>query len=140
MEERGGEGGCAGEDEIGPAGGGRGRTGRGHSRRGGVRAGMGRGSASAAVGHRRHRRGGEKGRRRGGETEGGGAPPPGKVRGEWEMLCTDGKTKKRRNPRCNNGGFSPGKKTLAGVERKSIDCRRFGDPIDEPNALRRSPR
>jgi hypothetical protein len=29
-----------------------------------------------------------------------------------------------------------GKKILAGAERKSIDCRRFGDPIDEPNALR----
>jgi hypothetical protein len=71
---------------------------------------------------------------------GGGAPLPGKVRGEWEMLCTDGKTKKRRNPKCNNGGFSPGKKTLAGAERKSVDCRRFRDPIDEPNALRRSPR
>ena len=44
MDERGGEGGCAGEDETGPAGGGRGRTGRagrGHSRRGGVRAGAG---------------------------------------------------------------------------------------------------
>jgi hypothetical protein len=137
MEERGGEGGCAGEDETGPAGGG--RAGRGHSRRGGVRAGVGRVSASAAVGHRRHRRGGEKGCRRGGETEREGAPPPGKVRGEWEMLCTDGKTNKRRNPRCNNGGFSPGKKTLAGAEAKSVDCRRFGDPIDEPNALRRSP-
>jgi hypothetical protein len=143
MEERGGEGGCAGEDETGPAGGGRsrtGRAGRGHSRRGGVRAGVGRVSASAAVGHRRHRRGGGKGRRRRGETEGRGAPPSGKVRGEWERLCTDGKTKKRRKPRCNNGGFSPGKKTLAGVERKSIDCRRFEDPIDEPNTLRRSPR
>jgi hypothetical protein len=140
MEKRGGEGGCAGEDDTGPAGGGRGRTGRagrGHSRRGGVRAGVGRVSASAAVGHRQ---GGEKGRRRGGETEREGAPPPGKVRGEWEMLCTDGKTNKRRNPRCNNGGFSPGKKTLAGAEAKSVDCRRFGDPIDEPNALRRSPR
>jgi hypothetical protein len=57
------------------------------------------------------------------------------VREEWERLCTDGKTKKRRNPRCNNEGFSPGKKTLAGAERKSVDCRRFGDPIDETNAL-----
>jgi hypothetical protein len=141
MEERGGEGGCAGEDETGPAGGGCGRTrraGRGHSRRGGVRAGAGARDAGATTGHRRRRRGGRKGRRRGGETEGGGAPPLGKVRGEWERLCTDGKTKKRRNPRCNNGGFSPGKKTLAGAEEKSIDCRRFGDPIDEPNALRRS--
>jgi hypothetical protein len=150
MEERGEEGGCAGEDETGPAGGGRGRTGRagrGHNRRGGTR---GRGStgtrarehgnAGATAGHRRRRRGGRKGRRRGGETEGGGVPPPGKVRGEWERLCTYGKTKKRRKPRCNNKGFSPGKKTLAGAERKSVDCQRFGDPIDEPNMLRRSPR
>jgi hypothetical protein len=128
---------------VGRAGGGRGHTGRegrDHRCRRGVRAGVERGSASAAVGHRRHRRGEGKGRRRGGETEGGGAPPPGKVRGEWEMLCTDGKTKKRRNSRCNNGGFSQGKKTLAGAEAKSVDCRRFGDQIDELNALRRSPR
>jgi hypothetical protein len=67
MEERGGEGGCAGEDETGSAGGG-----RGHSRRGGVRAGVGRVSTSAAVGHRLHRLGGEKERRRGGKTEGEG--------------------------------------------------------------------
>jgi hypothetical protein len=129
MEERGEE----GEDEVGPAGGGRGRTGRdgrGHRSRGGVRERE----------RRHHRRGGEKGRRRGGETEGEGPPPPGKVRGEWEMLCTDEKTNKRRNPRCNNGGFSPGKKTLAGAEAKSVDCRRFRDPINEPNKLRRSPR
>jgi hypothetical protein len=67
MKERGGEGGCAGEDETGPTGGGRGRTGRGHSRGGAVRAGVGRVSTSAAVGHRRHRRGGKtegEGRRR----------------------------------------------------------------------------
>jgi hypothetical protein len=56
------------------------------------------------------------------------------------MPCTDGKTKKRRNPRHNNGGFSPGKKTLAEAEEKSVDCRRFGDPIDKLNAPRRSPR
>ncbi|PWZ28452.1 hypothetical protein Zm00014a_028481 [Zea mays] len=52
--------------------------------------------------------------------------------------------KKRRNPRCNNGGFSPGKKTLAGAEEKSVDCRRFGiqsmnrtrcdEAFDETNA------
>jgi hypothetical protein len=134
MEKRGGEGGCAGEDDTGPAGGGRGRTGRagrGHSRRGGVRAGVGRVSASAAVGHRQ---GGEKGRRRGGETEREGAPPPGKVRGEWEMLCTDGKTNKRRNPRCNNGGFSPGKKTLAGAE--AIDETNAAVPSDSADEAR----
>jgi hypothetical protein len=43
--------------------------------------------------------------------------------------------KKRRNAKHNNGGFLPGKKTLAGAKEKSVDCRRFGDPIDEPNAL-----
>jgi hypothetical protein len=141
MKERGGKRrGLRRGGRVRPAGGGRGRTGRGHRCRGGVRAGVGRGSANAAVGHRRHCRGGGKGRRRGGETEEGGAPPPGKVRGEWERLCTDEKTKKPRNRRCNNEGFSPGKKTLAGAESKSVDCRRFGDPIDEPNTLRRSPR
>ncbi|PWZ55544.1 hypothetical protein Zm00014a_033569, partial [Zea mays] len=100
----------------------------------------GRGARGRGARERERRRrppppppGGGKGRRRGGETEGGGAPPPGKVRGEWERLCTDEKTKKRRNPRCNNGSFSPGKKTLAKAERKSIDCRRLGDPIDETN-------
>jgi hypothetical protein len=141
MEERGGE-------EEGAAQGRSGRAGRGRARPHGARgarpslpgrgARAGRWSTGAVTGHRRHRRGGGKRRRRGGETEGEGVPSPGKVRGEWERLCTDGKTKKRRNPRCNNGGFSPGKKTLAGAERKSIDCRRFGDPIDKPNALRRS--
>jgi hypothetical protein len=54
-------------------------------------------------------------------------------------------TKKQRNPRCNNGGFSPGKKTLAGAEDKSVDCQRFGgirstnrmrpdEALDEKNA------
>jgi hypothetical protein len=52
---------------------------------------------------------------------------------------TDRKTKKRRNPRCNNGGFSPGKKILAGAEEETVDWRRFGCPINEPDALRRSP-
>jgi hypothetical protein len=75
MEERRGEeeGAAQGEDEVGPAGGGRGRTGRdgcGYRCQGGAR--------GAATGHRRQ--GGGKGRRRGAETEGGGAPPPGKVR------------------------------------------------------------
>jgi hypothetical protein len=76
----------------------------------------------------------------GGENVGGGTPPPGKVMVGRVRPCTDGKTKKRRNPRCNNGGFSPGKKSLDGAEEKFVDCRRFGGPIDEPNAPRRSPR
>jgi hypothetical protein len=75
MEERRGEeeGAAQGEDEVGPAGGGRGRTGRdgcGYRCQGGAR--------GAATGRRRQ--GGGKGRRRGAETEGGGALPPGKVR------------------------------------------------------------
>jgi hypothetical protein len=82
MEERGG--GCAGEDETGPVGGGRGRTGRaghGHSRRGGAR---GRGStgtrapppATTAAAGEGERGATEEGKRR------GRVPPPGKVRGE----------------------------------------------------------
>jgi hypothetical protein len=144
MEERGGEGEGAAQGEGGARPPPRGRPRRtGHARpRSGAAPRRERARArgtGAAAGHRRRRREGERGAM-GGETEGGGASPPGKVSGEWERLCTDGKMKKRRNPRCNNGGFSPGKKTLAGAEAKSIDCRRFGDPIDEPNALRRSPR
>jgi hypothetical protein len=140
MEERGGE-------EEGAAQGRSGRAGRGRARPHGARGARpslpGRGARAALEHGRRHRppppppgrgKGAPPGRRNGG----GRGAAAGKVRGEWERLCTDGKTKKRRNPRCNNGGFSPGKKTLAGAERKSIDCRRFGDPIDEPNALRRS--
>jgi hypothetical protein len=141
-ERKGRGGGCRG---------GRGWDGRGWARPHGARGARpplpGRGARGCGARERERRRrppppppGRGKGRRRRGETEGGGAPPPGKVRGEWEMLCTDGKTKKRRNSRCNNGGFSPGKKTLAGAEAKSVDCIRFGDPIDELNVLRRSPR
>jgi hypothetical protein len=62
----------------------------------------------------------EKGGRAGG-THGEGAPPPGKVRGERGRPYTDGKTKKRRNPRYNNRGFSPRKKTLAGAEEETVD-------------------
>jgi hypothetical protein len=63
---------------------------------------------------------GERGLRRGG---GGGAPPPGKMRGGRGRPCTDGKIKKRRNPRYNNGGGSPKKTTLAGAEHKIVDWR-----------------
>jgi hypothetical protein len=72
------------------------------------------GTVAASVGE------GERGAA-GGENAGGGTPPPGKVKGGRVRPCMDGKTKKRRNPRCNNGGFSPGKKTHAEVEEKSID-------------------
>jgi hypothetical protein len=142
MEERGeGKGrGCA---WGGRAGRGRlctGRKGRGGRRQGAARAGMGRESTSAAASPRRRRRGGRKGHDRGGETEGGGAPPPGTVRGEGGRHCTDGKTKNTKKPYVQQWRFSPGKKTLGGAEKKSVDCRRFGDPIDEPNTLRRSTR
>jgi hypothetical protein len=43
------------------------------------------------------------------------------VRGERGRPYTDGKTKKRRNPRYNNRGFSPRKKTLAGAEEETVD-------------------
>jgi hypothetical protein len=52
-EKRGRGGGCAGEDEVGPAGGGRGRTGRegrGHRCRVGARAGVGRGAPPPGTG------------------------------------------------------------------------------------------
>jgi hypothetical protein len=86
MEERGGEEERAaqGEDEVGPAGGGRGRTGRegcGHRHQGGARGRESTGTrapppatASAA--------GEEKGAPPGRGNGGGGAPLPGKVRGE----------------------------------------------------------
>jgi hypothetical protein len=97
MEERGEEGGCAGEDETRPAGGGRGRTGRagrGHNRRGGTR---GRGStgtrapppATAAVAGEGERGAAEEGKRRG---EGC------RHRGRWgESERDSARTGKRRN-------------------------------------------
>jgi hypothetical protein len=77
MKERRGEeeGAAQGEDEVGPAGGGRdrtGREGRGHRCRGGAHAGVGCESAIGTAGHRRRRRGGG----------GKGAPREGKRRGE----------------------------------------------------------
>jgi hypothetical protein len=61
--------------------------------------------------------------------------------GRWgERGATQGGEKKQRTRVEIHGGGSAGKKTFAGAEAKSVDCRRFGGPIDEPNALRRSPR
>jgi hypothetical protein len=73
---------------------------------------------------------GREGRRRAGE----GAPSPG---GEREGLHGEEENEEHND---NNGGCSPGKKTLAKVEEKSIDGWRFVDLIDKPDALRRSPR
>jgi hypothetical protein len=115
MEEREGEGEGAAQGVGGawpPPGGRPRRTGHAHSRVGaalGRELGRARGTGAAAA-HRRRRRGGGKGRRRGGEMEGGGAPLPGKVRGDWGRLCTDGKTKKQRNSRYNNGGSHRGRR------------------------------
>jgi hypothetical protein len=139
IEERGGEGSCAGGGRSStsakgpttphrarvPVGRGRawegGSAGHGSRHRPPPPAGRGKGAPweGKRRGKGRHRRG------RWGESEGGPA---------WTE-----KRKKWRNPKHNNGGFSPGKKTLAGAEEKSVDRQRFGDPIDEPNALRRNP-
>jgi hypothetical protein len=61
--------------------------------------------------------------------------------GRWgERGAAQGGEKKQRTRVEIHGGGSPGKKTLAGAKAKSVDCRRFGGPIDKPNALRRSSR
>jgi hypothetical protein len=118
MEERGG--GCAE--------GGQGRTGRARPHRApgswpsspgrGVR---GRGSAVAATAAREGERG-TVGR----GNRGGRGVATGEGEGRVREALYGRETKKQRNPRCNNGGFSPGKKTLAGAEDKSVDCQRFG--------------
>jgi hypothetical protein len=63
----------------------------------------------------------------GGGHVGEGAPSPGKKREGRGSPCIDRKRKKQWNPRCNNGGFSPGKKTLTEAEEETIDWWRFGD-------------
>jgi hypothetical protein len=56
----------------------------------------------------------------GGGQRGGGAAATGDE--GWERgPCTDGKRKKRQNPRCNNGGGLTGKDDLAGAEHKFIN-------------------
>jgi hypothetical protein len=142
MEERGGE-------EEGAAQGRSGRAGRGRTRPHGARGARpslpGRG-ARGALEHGRRRlpppppSGRGKGAPSGRGNGGGRGTAAGEGEGRVGEALHGRENEKTRNPRCNNGGFSPGKKTLAGAERKSVDCRRFGDPIDEPNALRRSPR
>jgi hypothetical protein len=115
---------------FGRAGGGRGRTGhegRGHRRRRGAH---GHRNAGAAGGHCRRSR--------------EGAPQPGKVRGEWGRPCADGNTKKRRNPRYNNGGSHRGRRPLpeprgnpsiagdSGIQ--STNRTRCDEALDETNA------
>jgi hypothetical protein len=97
MEERGGEeeGAAKPEDEVGPAGGGRGRTGR---------ASAGCWSAGAAA--EETRRGeGRRCRGRWGETEGGPARTE--------------KRRTRKNPRCNNRGSHRGRRPSPEPRRNS---------------------
>jgi hypothetical protein len=56
-----------------------------------------------------------------GETGEGGAPPSGEGRGGRGRPYMDGKRRKLRNPRYNNGGGSPERTTLAGAEHKIVD-------------------
>jgi hypothetical protein len=147
MEERGWEEGCAEEDETGPAGSGRGRTGRAghdHSRVGGARE---RGSTERG----RHRRppppppGRGKGAPPGRGKGGGGVPSPEKVRGEWGGPARTGKRRTRRNFRYNNGGShreigpSPeprGNPSIAGdSEIQSTNRMRCDQALDETNAV-----
>jgi hypothetical protein len=146
MEERGGE-------EEGAAQGRSGRAGRGRARPHGARGARpslpgrgarGRWSTGAVAGHRRHRRGEGKGRRRRGETEGGEVPPPGKVSGEWERLCTDGKTKKQETLgatiEVSHRGRRPspeprGNPSIAGDSGiQSTNRTRCDEALDETNA------
>jgi hypothetical protein len=81
---------------------------------------------------------------RGGAARGGGGIK-GRGRHHWggkgreRAPCIDGKKEKLRNPRCNNGVGLIGEDDLAGTEHKLTDSQRFGGPIVEPNAPRRSP-
>jgi hypothetical protein len=140
MEDRGGE-------EEGAA---QGRTRPGRPGAGAAAPGA-RGTASAAGEGRAGAGARERGRHRRPPPATAAAAGEGKQRGEvcrrrgwWEESeggpARTGKRRTRINPKHNNGGFSPGKKTLTGAEKKSVDCRRFRDPIDEPNVLRWSPR
>jgi hypothetical protein len=62
-----------------------------------------------------------RGPRRGGEMEGGGGAAAGTVRGSEGGPARTRKRRTRRNPRYNNGVFSPGKKTLVRAEDKIVD-------------------
>jgi hypothetical protein len=116
-----GEGCCAGEERAEPAAAGAATR--------GARVGGGRGACADRTDWADRRRGGGRAeggcchRRRWGEGEEGPA-----------------RTGKQRNPRYNNGGFSPGKKTFARAEVEIIDWHRFEGPIDKSDALQWSPR
>jgi hypothetical protein len=130
MEERGGEEEGAAQRRTRP-----GRPGAGAIAPGarGTTTAAGEGRAGAVARERgrhrrrRRRRGGGKGRRRGRWEESEGGPA---------------RTGKRRNEET----LGTTMEVLIGEEdphrsrEEILDCRRFGDPIDEPNALRRSPR
>jgi hypothetical protein len=84
---------------------------------------------AATAGHRRRATGQGQGARAGAGRA--------RVGGRWGERGL--RREERRNKELGLKSME-GKKTLAGAEAKSVDCRRFGDPIDEPNALRQSPR
>jgi hypothetical protein len=77
---------------------------------------------------------------RGGETKGEGCRRQGKWGESEGGPARTGKQRTWRNPRYNNEGFSPGKKTLTGAEKETVDWRRFKGLIFESDTLRRSPR
>jgi hypothetical protein len=109
-----------------------------------VRAGVGRVSASATIGHRRHRRGGGKGRRRRGETEGRGAPPPGKMRESGRDSARTGKRRNEKNlgatMEVSHRGRRPspesrGNPSIAGDSGiQSTNRMRCDEALDETNA------
>jgi hypothetical protein len=134
MKERGGGGKgrglrAQGEEETGPSGTAGPRAGGGGARMGRDRDELVGRSATAAAGRGCTGGGGIKGR---GRHHWGG-------KGRERAPCIDGKKEKLHNPRCNNGVGLIGEDDLAGTEHKLTDSQRFGGPIVEPNAPRRSP-
>jgi hypothetical protein len=114
---RGRGGGCAGEVGVGPAGGGP----RPPGAHGARPPQPGRGARGRGARERERRRRLPP-------------PPPGKVRGKWERLCTDGKTKKQRNPRYNNGGSHRGRRPLPEPRGNSLIAGDLG--IQSTNRMR----
>jgi hypothetical protein len=73
----------------------------------------------------------------------GARPPPPATAGEGERGAAagegEGRVRKALHGRENEKTLGTTIKVFAGAERKSVDCWRFGDPVDEPNTLRQSP-
>jgi hypothetical protein len=148
MEERGGEGGCAGEDETGPAGGGHGHTGRAghdHSRRGEARergstgtrappptaaaAAVGEGERGAA-GEGKRRGEGCRRRRRWGES-GRGSARTRKRRNEENLGATMEVSHRGRTPSPEPRG-NPSIAEDSGIQ--SMNRTRCDEALDESNA------